>query len=117
LASVGTLLARDRAISCRAACAASRARLGFAQKKVFKDELRFAGRKRSSAAGACERTVRRRAQPIKVYAETGRIVHGQCEAPFTGTLHSGYIEERPVNARGTLVVVTAAGPRALRNRS
>ena len=46
------------------------AALGFAQKKVFKDELRFAGRKRSSAAGACERTVRRRAQPIKVYAET-----------------------------------------------
>ena len=55
---------------------------------------------------------------LRYYAETDRIHHG----PLRGAVHqhllrSGYIEERTVNARGSLVVVTAAGRRALRDRS
>ena len=47
---------------------------------------------------------------LRYYAETERIIHG----PVRGGLHqhllrSGYIEERTVDVRGTLVVVTAAG--------
>jgi hypothetical protein len=55
---------------------------------------------------------------LRYYAETERILHG----PMRGAVHqhllrSGYIEERKVNAQATLVVVSAAGRRALRNRS
>jgi hypothetical protein len=55
---------------------------------------------------------------LRYYAETERILHG----PVRGAVHQhllrmGYIEERTVNTRGALVVVTAAGRRALRNRS
>jgi hypothetical protein len=55
---------------------------------------------------------------LRYYAETERVIQG----PGRGAVHqhlpsSGYIEERTVNTRGTLVVVTAAGRRALRNRS
>jgi hypothetical protein len=55
---------------------------------------------------------------LRYYAETERILHG----PVRGEVHqhllrSGYIEERTVNPQGALVVVTAAGRKALRNRS
>jgi hypothetical protein len=55
---------------------------------------------------------------LRYDAETERILHG----PVRGAVHlhlvnSGYIEERTVNAQGMLVMVTAAGRRALRNRS
>jgi hypothetical protein len=55
---------------------------------------------------------------LRHYTETERIIHG----PMRGAVHqhllrSGYIEERTVNAQATLVVVSAAGRRALRNRS
>jgi hypothetical protein len=51
------------------------------------------------------------------YAETERIIHGPVRAVHQHLLRGGYIEERTVNTRGALVVVTAAGRRALRNRS
>ena len=55
---------------------------------------------------------------LRYYGETERILHGPARgAVHQHLLHSGYIEERPVNARGMLVVVTAAGRRALRRRS
>jgi hypothetical protein len=56
---------------------------------------------------------------LRYYAETERIIQG----PMRGAVHqhllrSGYIKERTtVDARGALVVVTAAGRKALRNRS
>jgi hypothetical protein len=55
---------------------------------------------------------------LRYYAHTERIIHG----PERGAVHqhllrNGYIEERPINPKGALVVVTAAGRRVLRNRS
>jgi hypothetical protein len=55
---------------------------------------------------------------LRHYAETERIIHG----PVRGTVHqhllnSGLIEEPTVDTRGALVVVTAAGRKALRHRS
>ena len=55
---------------------------------------------------------------LRYYAETERIIHG----PVRGAVHQhllgmGYIEGRTVETCGALVVVTAAGRRALRNRS
>jgi hypothetical protein len=54
---------------------------------------------------------------LRYYAETERIIH----RPVRGTVHQhllgmGYIEEGTVDTQGALVVVTAAGRRALRNR-
>jgi hypothetical protein len=54
---------------------------------------------------------------LRYYAETERILHG----PVRGDVHqhlvrSGHIEERTVNPGGAVVVVTAAGRKALRNR-
>jgi hypothetical protein len=55
---------------------------------------------------------------LRYYAETERILHGaERGTAHQHLLRSGYIEERTVDARGALVVVTAAGRRALRNRS
>jgi hypothetical protein len=51
---------------------------------------------------------------LRYYAETERIIHGPVRgAVHQYLLHSGYIEERTVGTRGALVVVTAAGRRAL----
>ena len=53
---------------------------------------------------------------LRYYAEAERIIHGPVRgAVYQHLLHSGYIEERTVNARGTLIVVTATGRSALRN--
>jgi hypothetical protein len=55
---------------------------------------------------------------LRYYAETERIIHGSVRgAVHQHLLHSGYIEERTVHTRGVRVVVTAAGRKALRNRS
>jgi hypothetical protein len=55
---------------------------------------------------------------LRYYAETERILHGaERGTAHQHLLRSGYIEERTIDARGALVVVTAAGQRALRNRS
>jgi hypothetical protein len=56
---------------------------------------------------------------LRYYAETERIIQGAMRgAVHQHLLRSGYIEERTtVDARGTLVVVTTAGRKALRNRS
>jgi hypothetical protein len=55
---------------------------------------------------------------LRYYAETERILHGKERGAIHRHLLSmGYIEERTVNTRGALVVVTAAGRKALRNRS
>jgi hypothetical protein len=55
---------------------------------------------------------------LRYYAETERTIHG----PVRGAVHqhlllSGYIEEQRIDTRGAQVVVTAAGRKALRNRS
>jgi hypothetical protein len=55
---------------------------------------------------------------LNYYAEAERIIHGSVRgAVHQHLLHSGYIEERTVDTRGALVVVTAAGRKELRNRS
>ena len=55
---------------------------------------------------------------LRYYAETERTIHGPVRsAVHKHLLHSGYIEERTVDTRGALVVVTATGRKALRNRS
>jgi hypothetical protein len=55
---------------------------------------------------------------LRYYAATERIIHGPVRsAVHQHLLHSGYIEERTVDTRGALVVVTAAGRKALRNWS
>ncbi len=55
---------------------------------------------------------------LRYYAETERIIHGRERgAIHQHLLRMGYIEERAVNTRGALVTMTAAGRRALRNRS
>jgi hypothetical protein len=61
--------------------------------------------------------------PLRYYAETERIIHGPVrgtiiQGPVQGTvrhhlLDMGYIEERTVDTRGAVVVLTAAGRRAL----
>ena len=55
---------------------------------------------------------------LRYYAETERILHG----PERGAVHQhllrmGYIQERPVNLRDSVVVVTQAGRKALGFRS
>lgn len=55
---------------------------------------------------------------LRYYAETERIIHG----PVRGAVHqhllrSGYIEESPIKPKGALIMVTAAGRNALRQRS
>ena len=52
---------------------------------------------------------------LRYYAERERVIHG----PVRGAVHqqlfrSGYIEGRRVKTQGALVVMTAAGQRALR---
>jgi hypothetical protein len=55
---------------------------------------------------------------LRYYAETERIIHGPVRgAVHQHLLHSGYIEERRIDNRGAQVAVTAAGRKALRNRS
>ena len=55
---------------------------------------------------------------LRYYAESERIIHGLGRgAVHEHLLRMGYIEERAVNVRDTLVVVTAAGERALHSRS
>jgi hypothetical protein len=55
---------------------------------------------------------------LRYYAATERIIHGPVRgAVHQHLLHSGYIEKRTVDTRGARVVVTAAGRKALRNRS
>jgi hypothetical protein len=56
--------------------------------------------------------------PLRYYAETERIIHGSVrgtviQGPERGTFHHhllgmGYIEERTVDTRGAVVVLTAA---------
>jgi hypothetical protein len=51
---------------------------------------------------------------LRYYAETERIIHGSVRgAVHQHLLRNGYIEERPINPKGALIVVTAAGRRAL----
>jgi len=55
---------------------------------------------------------------LRYYAETERTIHGSARgAVHRHLLQSGYIEERTVDSQGALVVVTAAGQKALGSRS
>jgi hypothetical protein len=55
---------------------------------------------------------------LRYYAETERTIHGTVRgALHRHLLNSGFIEERTVDTRRALVVVPAAGRRALWNRS
>jgi hypothetical protein len=55
---------------------------------------------------------------LRYYAETERIVHGPARGAIRQhLLNSGYIEERTIDLRDALVVVTAAGRKALGNPS
>jgi len=55
---------------------------------------------------------------LRYYAQTDRILHGSVRGAIHQHLRrSGYIEERTVDTRGALVLVTVAGREALRKRS
>jgi hypothetical protein len=54
---------------------------------------------------------------LRYFAETDRFISGQARGGlYLHLLRSGYIEEEVESACGTLVVVTAVGRAALRNR-
>jgi hypothetical protein len=78
----------------------------------------FFAQRRAQGWGALNKLSDDERSLLRYYAETERILHG----PVRGAIHQhllncGYIEERTVDTRGALVVVTATGRRALRNRS
>ena len=55
---------------------------------------------------------------LRYYAETERILRGvERGAAHQHLLRMGYIEEKPVNPRDSVVVVTQAGRKALGFRS
>jgi hypothetical protein len=55
---------------------------------------------------------------LRYYAETERMLHGpERSAVHQHLLRMGYIQERPVNLRDSVVLVTQAGRKALGFRS